>query len=72
MLVTSRLLAASTMTSDPAIRCDALQVWFGDTRAVDGVSFEVARGSFFGFLGPNGAGKSTTLSALCTLRRPSA
>jgi ABC-type branched-subunit amino acid transport system ATPase component len=60
------------MTSDPAIRCDALQVWFGDARAVDGLSFQVARGSLFAFLGPNGAGKSTTLSVLCTLRRPSA
>ncbi|MET0339704.1 MAG: ATP-binding cassette domain-containing protein [Polyangiales bacterium] len=60
------------MTSEPAIRCDALQVRFGDTRAVDGLSFEVARGALFGFLGPNGAGKSTTLSVLCTLRRPTA
>ncbi len=32
--------------------------------AVDGVSFEVARGEIVGFLGPNGAGKSTTLRIL--------
>jgi ABC-2 type transport system ATP-binding protein len=60
------------MDSLVAIRCDGLQVRFGDAIAVNGVSFEVARGALFGFLGPNGAGKSTTLSVLCTLRAPSA
>jgi ABC-type multidrug transport system ATPase subunit len=39
-------------------------------RAVDGLSFEVARGSIFGLLGPNGAGKSTTLKVLTTRSRP--
>jgi ABC-2 type transport system ATP-binding protein len=34
---------------------------FGPKRAVDGVSFSVARGEVLGFLGPNGAGKSTTM-----------
>ena len=37
---------------------------YGSTVAVDGVSFEVARGECFGLLGPNGAGKSTTINAL--------
>ncbi|HEY7154399.1 MAG TPA: ATP-binding cassette domain-containing protein, partial [Gemmataceae bacterium] len=37
------------------------------TRAVQGVTFRVARGEFFGFLGPNGAGKSTTIKMLITL-----
>ena len=40
-------------------------------RAVDGLSFNVARGSIFGLLGPNGAGKTTTLKVLNTLLRPS-
>ncbi|HYN06657.1 MAG TPA: ABC transporter ATP-binding protein [Vicinamibacterales bacterium] len=39
-------------------------------RAVDGLSFDVARGSIFGLLGPNGAGKSTTLRVLTTRSRP--
>lgn len=43
----------------------------GDVVAVDGVSFEVASGSIFGFLGPNGAGKSTTIKILTTLALPS-
>jgi len=34
---------------------------YGDTAAVDGISFEVAPGESFGLLGPNGAGKSTTM-----------
>jgi ABC-2 type transport system ATP-binding protein len=38
--------------------------------AIDGLSFDVARGSIFGLLGPNGAGKSTTLKVLTTRSRP--
>lgn len=37
---------------------------YGQTLAVDRVSFEVARGQIVGFLGPNGAGKSTTMRML--------
>jgi ABC-2 type transport system ATP-binding protein len=37
------------------------------TEAVKGITFQVARGEFFGFLGPNGAGKSTTIKILITL-----
>jgi ABC-2 type transport system ATP-binding protein len=40
-------------------------------RAVDGVTFEVARGEVVGFLGPNGAGKTTTLKMLAGLLYPS-
>jgi ABC-2 type transport system ATP-binding protein len=43
---------------------------YGDTRAVDGVSFEVSTGEFFGILGPNGAGKTTTLEIIEGLRKP--
>ena len=50
------------------ITVDNLVVVYSDgTRAVDGVSFSVKEGEFFGFLGPNGAGKSTTIKTLTTL-----
>src|ERR1022692_2205104 len=42
---------------------------YGDLRAVDGVTFEVAPGEFFGILGPNGAGKTTTLEIIEGLRQ---
>jgi ABC-2 type transport system ATP-binding protein len=41
-------------------------------RALDGLSFDVRRGSIFGLLGPNGAGKTTLLRILSTLSRPTA
>ena len=40
---------------------------FGETRAVDGLSFHVEQGEIFALLGPNGAGKSTTIRCLTTL-----
>jgi ABC-2 type transport system ATP-binding protein len=39
-------------------------------KALDGLSFAVARGSVFALLGPNGAGKSTAVKVLTTLARP--
>ena len=43
---------------------------YGDVKAVDGVSFDVAAGEIFAFLGPNGAGKTTTIQLLTTLVAP--
>jgi ABC-2 type transport system ATP-binding protein len=40
-------------------------------RAIDGLSFNVPRGSIFGMLGPNGAGKTTLLKIFATLLQPS-
>jgi sodium transport system ATP-binding protein len=44
-----------------------LQKTFGNLKAVDNISFQVAPGEIFGLLGPNGAGKTTTLRILSTL-----
>ncbi len=43
---------------------------FDSFTAVNGVTFDVARGEIFAFLGPNGAGKTTTIKMLTTLLRP--
>ena len=57
--------------ADAAIEVEGLTRRFGETVAVDGISFRVSAGDVFGFLGPNGAGKSTTVKMLCTLLAPS-
>ncbi len=46
-----------------------LTKFYGDFKAVDGVSFCVREGEIFGFLGPNGAGKTTTVRMLTGLTR---
>jgi ABC-2 type transport system ATP-binding protein len=40
---------------------------FGPVTALDGLSFDVAAGSLFGFVGRNGAGKTTTMRIVCGL-----
>ena len=47
------------------IEIENLKKYYGEVKAVDGISFTVKEGEFFAFLGVNGAGKSTTISILC-------
>ena len=54
---------------EPAIRADDLRKSYGDVQALDGLTFEVDRGEFFGLLGPNGAGKTTFINILVGLVR---
>ncbi|MEU9017236.1 ABC transporter ATP-binding protein [Actinomadura sp. NPDC048394] len=51
------------------IEVSGLRKRYGDVNAVDGVTFSVAEGEFFGILGPNGAGKTTTLEIVEGLRQ---
>ena len=53
-----------------AIQARSLRKEFGDTVAVENVTFDIERGEVFGFLGPNGAGKSTTINMLLDFVRP--
>lgn len=54
----------------PALEMDGLTKTFNETRAADGVSLAVPRGSMLGLAGPNGAGKTTSLSMAVGLLRP--
>jgi ABC-2 type transport system ATP-binding protein len=53
----------------PAIEVSHLHKTYGETVAVEDVSFSVAQGQIFGLLGPNGAGKTTTVECAVGLRR---
>jgi ABC-type Fe3+/spermidine/putrescine transport system ATPase subunit len=56
--------------ADARIEVRDLVVRYGDTTAVDGVSFTVARGEHVTLLGPSGCGKTTTLRAIAGLEQP--
>ena len=58
------------MSTSLAVEAVDLVKKFGDTVAVDGVSFVVPQGTVLGLLGPNGAGKTTTVRMLTTLSVP--
>ena len=53
--------------SDAAIEVEGLRKRFGQTLALDGVSFTAAPGTVTGLVGPNGAGKSTTMRVILAL-----
>lgn len=65
-------VAPDASTAPVVLSLSGLVKRFGDNVAVDGVSLDVRRGSFYGIVGPNGAGKTTTLSMVTGLLRPDA
>lgn len=54
----------------PIIQVEKLRKTYGNTVAVDEITFDVAEGEIFGIVGPNGAGKTTTIECLEGLRKP--
>ncbi len=60
------------MSTEIAVEAEGLVKSFKDTKALNGVSFQVPRGKVLGMLGPNGAGKTTAVRILATLLRPDA
>lgn len=52
------------------IQVTNLSKTYGQTRALDRITFTVSSGSIYGMIGPNGAGKTTALSILAGLMRP--
>jgi spermidine/putrescine transport system ATP-binding protein len=62
--------APSTATAD--VRLDRVTKQFDDVTAVDDVSLEIERGSFFAMLGPSGCGKTTTLRMIGGFEEPTA
>ena len=53
-----------------AIAVEGLRKIYGGKAAVDGLTFAVPQGCFYGFLGPNGAGKTSTIRMLMGLAPP--
>jgi ABC-2 type transport system ATP-binding protein len=51
------------------IEVSSLKKYYGEIKAVDGISFTVDKGEIFGLLGPNGAGKTTSIEIMEGLRR---
>jgi ABC-2 type transport system ATP-binding protein len=60
-------LRASSGQADSAITLVNVEKRYGETKALDKVSFEVRRGEMYGLIGPDGAGKTTAIRLMCGL-----
>ena len=58
------------MTMRKVIEIERVSRQFGDVKAVDGVSLELAEGEFFALLGPSGCGKTTLLRMIAGFEEP--
>jgi ABC-2 type transport system ATP-binding protein len=63
----SGVIAPAQPGATPALAVEHVSFSYGDRKALDDVSFAIARGEFFGLLGPNGGGKTTLFKLISTL-----
>ncbi|MFI5264122.1 MAG: ABC transporter ATP-binding protein [Candidatus Kapaibacterium sp.] len=62
----------SVILQSPTLKVSNLRKLYGDTVAVDGISFELRQNEILGLLGPNGAGKTTTINMILGVLKPTA
>ncbi len=59
---------------EPVLKIESLKKYYGkekrDTRALDGITFQVMPGEFLGIMGSSGSGKSTLLNCIATVIQP--
>lgn len=60
----------TTPTRSPVIRFDDVSFAHGESRVLEGVTFEVGHGDYLAVLGPNGGGKTTLLKLMLGLLKP--
>ncbi|MBA3533250.1 MAG: ABC transporter ATP-binding protein [Ardenticatenales bacterium] len=60
----------STLLHGPIIQAEGLTKKFGEQFAVQDITFQIPRGSIFGFIGPSGCGKTTTVRLLTGIYTP--
>ncbi len=71
-LQTAEAASALMSPAETAIEFSNVSFSYGSRKALQGVSFRVAKKEIFGLLGPNGGGKTTLFRILCTLLKPEA
>jgi len=63
-------LLVDSLSIDNAVSVRGLRKSFKNIMVLDGVDFDIQKGTVLALLGPNGAGKTTTVHILCTLLLP--
>lgn len=70
MLTEEKVQSHESASKKVVVKVEDLSKTYGETVAVDNLSFEVYAGEIFGMVGPNGAGKTTTIECIEGLRKP--
>jgi branched-chain amino acid transport system ATP-binding protein len=71
--ILSEALTGTSVDLEPGaslLEVDDIELRFGGTRAIDGVSFDVKRGELFAVIGPNGAGKTSIFNCISGVYAP--